>query len=397
MIGTDVLFDTTRRVVLQSDTIDLDPTYGANDLQFGVSILIGVAVIVASALYVRYWSSRVLDDDEAEHARAVTQGLRARDRNTVRIPNADDVDVDEFRDRIRELFDDDFDRDVPTVRGAIDEAWGVARSRRRAAGRAVRNELPALSRVLSADAILYLLTGLIVTVGLSTWGAIFTASARPPAPGTIGDRAAAVATSTFDAVLELAASFPFVGVIWSLALVGVLEIGRFAYENVALVGGALLLGSVAIWIGDRAVADDVDPRIYRSRPWAVAGLVAWVVAIWISGVATATVVVSNAVGQLRLRDEAKNAVTYFMLGGIALIPYFLTQLIGSLSTYFFRHLGFSMVIVSIISPIALYRAWERFEYSRIVRPLLIAGVPFDVRVRFVVPATVEGLVAVVKD
>jgi hypothetical protein len=40
---------------------------------------------------------------------------------------------------------------------------------------------------------------------------------------------------------------------------------------------------------------------------------------------------------------------------------------------------------------------HRFVVVSAVRPLLIAGVPFDVRVRFVVPATVEGLVAVVKD
>jgi hypothetical protein len=44
---------------------------------------------------------------------------------------------------------------------------------------------------------------------------------------------------------------------------------------------------ILVWVLDRQVADDVDPRIYRSRPRAVAGLVAWVVAIWIVGVGVA--------------------------------------------------------------------------------------------------------------
>lgn len=88
----------------------------------------------------------------------------------------------------------------------------------------------------------------------------------------------------------------------------------------------------------------------------------------VASVAVAGLVLSNFLGRLSLRPAADNAVTYLSLGTIALVPYFLTQLIGDIAHNFFRHFGFVMLIVTLLVPLAAYRLWVRFEPSRVVRP-----------------------------
>lgn len=268
-------------------SIDLDPAYGANDLHFGIAAGIAVLVIVFSALFVRFQSSRILDEDEAEHARSITSGLRARDRSTIRIPSSDDPET--YRDDLRGLFDGDHAADVPTVRGALSEVRGEWKSRRQAAARAIRDEVPALARILSLDAVLYLLLGALAVESLSAWGALLTAGSRPPNPRVVLDRFVALLTGGIETSVEIAASFPYAGLIWELAFILVLETGFWLYDHVYLVAGVLFLGAIVVWVGDRAVADDVDRRLYRTRPRAVLGVVAVVVATWGTGVAIATV------------------------------------------------------------------------------------------------------------
>jgi hypothetical protein len=290
---------TTPSVVLQAgEEIDLDPSYGANEFQIWFALLIAAGVIVFSALLVRYHSSRILAGEEADHARAVTSGLRSRDRNTLRIPN--DGDVDGYRGRIRALFDDDFASDVPTVRHALGEVRSVWLERRRAATQVLKDETPALARALSLDGVLYLLAGVVAVESLNAWGALLTASSSPPSPAAILDRIATVVSESATTAVEIASSFPFAGDLWAFVFLGVVEGGTALYERPYLVAAALLVGSLLIWIGDRVVADDVDPRLYRSRPKAAFGVVAVVVSTWFVGVGVATALraVHSTIGSL---------------------------------------------------------------------------------------------------
>lgn len=96
----------------------------------------------------------------------------------------------------------------------------------------------------------------------------------------------------------------------------------------------------------------------------------------LASLAVAVLVVSNVLGRLSLRPTADSAVTYLSLGTIALVPYFLTQLIGDIAHNFFRHFGFVMLVVTLLVPVAAYRLWVRFEPGRVVRPavaVILAG------------------------
>jgi hypothetical protein len=90
--------------------------------------------------------------------------------------------------------------------------------------------------------------------------------------------------------------------------------------------------------------------------------------------AAVVLVVWNLFGRLRLREKADTAVTFLSVGALLLLPYFLTQMLGEVAHNFFRHLGFGMVLVSILAPIALAKAWHRYGSTRLVRPALVVGV-----------------------
>jgi hypothetical protein len=73
--------------------------------------------------------------------------------------------------------------------------------------------------------------------------------------------------------------------------------------------------------------------------------------------ALALVVLHASTGASR-NEQDDMIVTYFTVGGLALAPYFFLQLLGTVSNHFFRHVGFMMVVVTIMGVVALYRGYE---------------------------------------
>ncbi|WP_245699015.1 hypothetical protein [Halopelagius longus] len=63
-------------------------------------------------------------------------------------------------------------------------------------------------------------------------------------------------------------------------------------------------------------------------------------------------------GVLRDRsgDDSEMAVTYIGFSALTLGPFFAAQFVGNVSSYFFRHLGFAMVLIGVLGAIALYKA-----------------------------------------
>lgn len=53
-------------------------------------------------------------------------------------------------------------------------------------------------------------------------------------------------------------------------------------------------------------------------------------------------------------DAGSGIISLLFYSGLALIPFFGLHFVGQVSTYFFRHLGFSMVLVTILGAVALY-------------------------------------------
>jgi hypothetical protein len=57
----------------------------------------------------------------------------------------------------------------------------------------------------------------------------------------------------------------------------------------------------------------------------------------------------------RNRTAQADVYAYFLYGGLALLPLALINYLGQISTYFFRHVGFGMVLVTIVGAIAIRR------------------------------------------
>lgn len=277
--------------------IDLDPvSSGPNDFQMAIAILVLVAVVLVTALVVRFLESRILDEEEAEHAREVTSGLRSRGWETLRIQAGEEVAG--YWEDVRAMFEGDFEPDVPSFPEAVREVHGVWRRRRRAAQDAVRGEVPKLSRMLSTDAVLYLFLGLVATKTLEWWAGIFSASSEPVTKKELlrGLR------ETVVTAVEVLQTFPFAGDVFMFAVMAARFAGLWMFDHALAVGLTLLVGSFLIWLGDRRVSDDVDVRLFATRPRALAHVVGVVTATWVAGIITLVVAQSahEATGGLLL-------------------------------------------------------------------------------------------------
>jgi hypothetical protein len=76
-------------------------------------------------------------------------------------------------------------------------------------------------------------------------------------------------------------------------------------------------------------------------------------------------------------EDRNEAITYFAYGGLVLGPFFLAHFLGSVSRYFFRHVGFGMVIATILGVVMLhsfYRAVSNGKYERTVRAVAAIAV-----------------------
>ena len=76
-------------------------------------------------------------------------------------------------------------------------------------------------------------------------------------------------------------------------------------------------------------------------------------------------------------EERNEAITYFAYGGLVLGPFFLAHFVGNISKYFFRHVGFAMVIATILGAVMLhsfYRAVAAGKYERTIRAVAVIAV-----------------------
>ncbi|AUV82743.1 hypothetical protein C2R22_14730 [Salinigranum rubrum] len=70
------------------------------------------------------------------------------------------------------------------------------------------------------------------------------------------------------------------------------------------------------------------------------------------------------------------AITTLTVGGITLIPFFVLQFLGAVSAYFFRHIGFGMVLITLFGALALYSlisVAQENGIGRYVRPVAVVA------------------------
>lgn len=78
-------------------------------------------------------------------------------------------------------------------------------------------------------------------------------------------------------------------------------------------------------------------------------------------VVAASLVVAKFFSWIEATPERDVAIAYFAASGVTLTPYFLLHFVGNMSGYFFRHVGFAMVLVTIVgsAAIASMLDWSR--------------------------------------
>lgn len=70
--------------------------------------------------------------------------------------------------------------------------------------------------------------------------------------------------------------------------------------------------------------------------------------------AAGTVLARFRGGLLSVSEQTRSIVAYFGVTGIALLPLFSIQFLGNISGFFFRHVGFGMVLATIVAVIGLF-------------------------------------------
>lgn len=74
--------------------------------------------------------------------------------------------------------------------------------------------------------------------------------------------------------------------------------------------------------------------------------------------------------------DSNSAVTYVGASALTLGPFFAATFVGDVSEYFFRHLGFAMILVAAVGSIALYHLSERLDgvFDGKAKPVLVVVV-----------------------
>lgn len=128
------------------------------------------------------------------------------------------------------------------------------------------------------------------------------------------------------------------------------------------------------FLGGSEVAPNVQSRQESAREIGVSLTELFVKLLSVEAVfalLAGVLVVVSLLGWLKLRPETETVVTGFAVAGLVLLPYFFTQFIGNLAHHFFRHVGFTMVVVTILASVTLYHCWKRFEPHRFAQPALV--------------------------
>jgi hypothetical protein len=130
------------------------------------------------------------------------------------------------------------------------------------------------------------------------------------------------------------------------------------YENTLRLAANTLNELAAFFITGEGIGEVAQEKGDSARSLGVSlwVLFAKLFLVEVTYVVVATgLVVAKLLGRLDKREnDSGMTITYLGLSGLTLGPFFATQFVGDVSTYFFRHLGFALVLVGILSAIALY-------------------------------------------
>lgn len=142
--------------------------------------------------------------------------------------------------------------------------------------------------------------------------------------------------------------------------------------------GSLYESLQGLFLGSEQAGEIVSDRA-KSAEGAGTSIVAIFVKIFLLQavyvLVAAGVVAGRQLGVLERNDtDADVVVEAFAVAGIVTAVFFLSHFVGNLSNYFFRHVGFGMVVASVVAIIGLYRLTSIGQrYSLSVRRTLKTG------------------------
>jgi hypothetical protein len=167
----------------------------------------------------------------------------------------------------------------------------------------------------------------------------------------------------------------------TLLIAGFFVVWTLRYEVVySMLGG--LIESLSLFLDGQAHAGQIVQQREASADGLGVGLfelfwkLFFVHATYV--LLAAGLVLAWLAGQLGDDNPQRDAaVTYVTYGGLALTPFFLLHFVGDVSGYFFRHVGFGMMLITILGALGLHSLHRRAAASDVaawLRPIAVVAV-----------------------
>lgn len=179
----------------------------------------------------------------------------------------------------------------------------------------------------------------------------------------------------------------FVFLAWNLQFSALFDLSGTLYQSVlGLLGGSEQAGAI---VNDRAAsAEGTGTSIYMLF------LNLFLVQAFYAVVAI-LVVCAKLLGFIQNRSpESDVTVQAFSISGISLAVFFLFHFIGSVSGYFFRHLGFGIVLATVVAVIGLASATRSLSYLRRRTKQSLGGLLRGIAIVLVVLTLVHSIAVV---
>jgi len=172
----------------------------------------------------------------------------------------------------------------------------------------------------------------------------------------------------------LASSPPVYGQL--LFLIAVFVAWNLQHQEIFAMGSTLL-ASLNAWLLGTAYGGEVVTQRTNSAQSVGVGIGELFVKLFLVPafytLVAGAVVVANLLSDVFDRNS-RMITTTFSLAGVALSIYSVAHFVGDVSGYFFRHIGFGMVLVTILAGIGLTRASDHVDEGRLSPPKVIKTV-----------------------
>lgn len=255
------------------------PSRTAAQFWIAIAVLAVSFVLVTIALYRTRFAG--LTTQQKRHRSRIIGQLSSY--SPVTYSFSSDDPVDEHVEHLRHTIGAAENRDESIGRTSMRHAAGEIRRALGEAWRPVTDHVPAWSIRVSEVALVLALTGAMATMT----GYVVALLQRDFVTASPTVWARRITETTSDVLLagrELLFSFPYLEVVYSLALAYGIQLWSWAYDHWAAIAILLVLGAIGFAIVDRRTPEEFHPTVVHDRLMTGLELSAAVVVVWVVGI-----------------------------------------------------------------------------------------------------------------